>query len=157
MPAIASGLSLRVIAGVMQAFVSLFRTVLDSYNPFPHGLYWTGIKGLAIPPSVEGLLEHAREKGVDAHHVPIETFDALLPRLWKNIDNKTPELDAGVRKARLASVHIALPQAGRGKPLLRLNALPIIALPRSCIRLSFRNAKEWKRSPGRLEIVRKEI
>ena len=157
------GLIVAGYSGRDASIMSLFRTVLDSHNPFPHGLYWTGIKGLAIPPSVEGLLEHAREKGVDAHYVPIETFDALLLRLWKNIDKKTPELDARVRKARLASVHIALPQAGRGKPLLRLNALPIIELPRSCIRLSFRNAKEWKdlrearnRSKGNLILTKSD-
>ncbi len=119
------GLIVAGYSGRDASIMSLFRAVLDSHNPFPHGLYWTGIKGFAIPPSVEGLLERAREKGVDAHHVPIETFDALLLGLWKNIDEKPPELDARVRKAKLASVHIALPRAGRGKPLLRLNALPI--------------------------------
>ena len=34
-------------------------------------------------------------------YVPIETFDALLLRLWKNIDKKPPDLDARVRKAKL--------------------------------------------------------
>jgi hypothetical protein len=85
------------------SIMSLFHAVLNSQNPFPNGLYWTGIKGFAIPPSVDDLLKRAREKRVAAHYVPIETFDALLLRLWRNIDSKSRELDARVRKARIAS------------------------------------------------------
>jgi SIR2-like domain len=63
------------------SIMSHFHKALDSHNPFPHGLYWTAIKGFAIPASVNDLLKRAREKGVDAAYVPIETFDALLLRL----------------------------------------------------------------------------
>jgi hypothetical protein len=157
------GLIVAGYSGRDASIMSLFRAVLDSHNPFPHGLYWTGIKGFAILPSVDGLLEQAREKGVEAQYVPIETFDALLLRLWKNIDKKPPELDARVRKATLASVHIALPRAGKEKPLLRLNALPIITMPRSCVGLSFRDAKDWEdirqarnRSKGKLILTKSD-
>lgn len=157
------GLIVAGYSGRDASIMSLFRTVLDSHNPFPNGLYWTGIKGFATPPSVDDLLKRAREKGVDAHYVPIETFDALLLRLWRNIDKKSPELDARVRKARIASVRIALPQPGRGRPLLRLNALPIISMPRSCVALTFRSAKDWEdlrlarnRSKGNLILTKSD-
>src|SRR5579859_132810 len=105
--------------------MALFHKALESHNPFPHGLFWTGIKGAAIPAAVSELLSQARAKGVTAHYVPIETFDALLLRLWRNIEGRPEKLDAEVRKARTTTVSISLPAAGQAKPLLRLNALPV--------------------------------
>jgi hypothetical protein len=128
-------------ASVMQ----LFEAALASHNPFPHGLFWMGIKGASVPPPVENLLEKARAKGVTAHYVPIETFDALLLRLWRNLDSKPAHLDAEVRKGRLTTVSIPLPAAGQAKPLLRLNALPILLLPKQCQSLKLRQAVDWER------------
>jgi hypothetical protein len=126
------------------SIMSLFRTVLQTNNPFPHGLFWTGIKGSAVRPAVEEFLQQARAKGVNAQYAPIETFDALLLRLWRNIDNKPEKLDIQVRKLKSASVDIPLPQAGRAIPLLRLNALPILSMPDQCLELSFTSPRDWK-------------
>lgn len=130
-------------SGRDQSVMELFYSVLDANNPFPHGLFWTGIKGSEIPPSVVELLDKARSKGVEAHYVPVETFDALLLRLWRNTENKTKEMDAQVRKSHIASVNIPLPKGGTGKPILRLNALPVITMPRQCAKLSFSMPKDW--------------
>jgi hypothetical protein len=130
-------------SGRDESVMALFRSALEKGNAFPHGLFWTGIKGFAAPPAVQALLELARTKGVKAEYVPIETFDALLLRLWRNIDGKSPQMDAKVRKSQAASVHIPLPSTGTRNPLLRFNALPITALPRQCLALSFTRAKEW--------------
>ena len=40
-------------------------------------------------------------------------------------------------------MNIPLPASGRGRPLLRFNALPIRDLPRHCLSLSFKKPKEW--------------
>lgn len=130
-------------SGRDQSVMALFRSVLESGNPFPHGLFWTGNKGSSVLPTVEELLEQARDRGVNAQYVPIETFDALLLRLWRNTAGKSLEMDAQDRKSRIASVSIPLPPAGRGNPILRLNALPVVSLPRQCLTLSFRNPKDW--------------
>lgn len=130
-------------SGRDESVMALFRRVMDSPNPFPHGLFWAGIKGSPIHPAVSDLLELAQTKGIDASFVEIETFDALMLRLWRNIEGKPPELDAKVRKSRLSAVEIALPPPGRGKPLLRLNALPLISVPAQCLALSFKKPKEW--------------
>lgn len=123
--------------------MKLFHRVLESSNPFPHGLFWTGIKGSAVHLAVERLMDQARQRRVDAQYVEIDTFDTLMLRLWRNIEGKPQELDAKVRKSRLASVNIALPPSGQGKPLLRLNALPLLSLPNRCLSLSFKKPKEW--------------
>ncbi len=123
--------------------MALFREALESNNPFPHGLFWTGIKGSPVHPSVEILINQAKERGVMAAYVAIETYDAMMLRLWRNIDSKQPDLDAKVRRTQPATVHIPLPAIGRRSPIMRLNALPVISTPLKCVKLSFSEPKQW--------------
>lgn len=123
--------------------MEVLREALDGQNPFPHGLYWTGIKGSVIPQVVENLLTLARSKGVKAEYVEIETFDALMLRLWRNTPDKKPELDMRVRKSQVSEVSIPLSGKGGAKPILRLNALPLTAVPSVCHSLAFGSQKQW--------------
>lgn len=148
-------------SGRDQSVMDLFHCVLETANPFPHGLFWTGLKGSTPRPPVAKLLEKARAKGIAAHYVPIETSDALLLRLWRNTPGRPAELDARVRKSKSTSVHIPMPQAGRGQPLVRLNALPVLSSPPQCFELSFKHPKNWEdikaartSSGGRLILTR---
>ena len=125
------------------SIMKLLHNVLEGDNAFPHGLFWTGLKGGVVPPAIERLLQEARKKGINANYIEIETFDALMLRLWRNLDHKPVDLNAKVQKTGATSVNIPLPAIGRGGPLLRFNALPIRKLPRRCLSLSFRNSKEW--------------
>jgi hypothetical protein len=125
------------------SIMDLIRRVLETNNPFPHGLFWTGIKGAEVRPVVDELLQQGRAKGVNAQYVPIETFDALMLRLWRNIDNRPQKFEAQVRKTKSTSVNIPLPQPGHAKPILRLNALPILSMPEQYLELSFKSSKDW--------------
>jgi hypothetical protein len=129
-------------SGRDDSVMQLFRSALSTPNPFPHGLFWTGMKGSRVLPAVTELIEDAKRAGVDASFVEVETFDALMLRLWRNLDNKDPALDAKVRKSAQAKVSIPLPKAGKGA-IVRMNAVPIFDLPQHCQSLSFRNQKEW--------------
>lgn len=131
-------------SGRDKSVMDLFGAVLETSNPFPHGLYWTGIKGSKPLPAVEELLEQARVKSVAAHFVPIETFDALMLRLWRNTSNKPDKMDAQVRRVASASVNIPLPPQGWMPPLVRLNALPVLSSPAQCLELTFKNRKKWE-------------
>lgn len=137
-----------VIAGYSgrdSSVMQLFRSALASPNPFPHGLFWTGIKGVPVPSRVQDLLTHATERGVNAHYVPLETYDALMLRLWRNLDAKTEDLDRAVRKGRVTTVSIAVPASGQAIPVVRLNALPVFALPTQCQKLQLRQVADWPR------------
>jgi hypothetical protein len=101
------------------------------------------MKGSTPAASVTELLHEAKARGVNAAYVEIETFDALLLRLWRNIEGKPAEMDAKVRKAVPAAVNIALPPAGTQNPVIRLNALPLLSLPAQCLSLSFGHPKSW--------------
>ncbi|HXW22226.1 MAG TPA: SIR2 family protein, partial [Rhodomicrobium sp.] len=131
-------------SGRDESVMTLFREASNAPNAFPHGFYWTGIKGVPVAPAVEELLSVARAKGVKAAYVAIETFDALMLRLWRNLPGKSHELDKKVRKLQAASVSIPLPGAGTGKPIMRLNALPVTGLPGECQSLAFTCDKEWR-------------
>ena len=143
------------------SIMNLLRRVLANDNAFPHGLFWTGLKGEVIPPAAAQLIQEARMKGVNAHYIEIETFDSLMLRLWRNLDQKPVELNAKVQKTDVASVNIPLPASGRDGPLLRFNAFPVRKLPRRCLSLAFRNAIEWadlrkayRESDGRLILTK---
>lgn len=141
-------------SGRDESVMALFRSVLNGPNPFPHGFFWTGMKGSRPLPAVQNLLDQAIEKGVNAHYVPVETFDSLLSRIWRNIDGKPAKLDLKVRKSSAATVSIPMPPMGTANPLVRFNALPIKAIPNTCLSLNFKNPMDWsdlRKAEGDLE------
>jgi hypothetical protein len=123
--------------------MDLFHQALETHNPFPHGLFWTGIGGSSVHPAVTSLLDRAQEKGVNAQFIAIETYDAFMNRLWRNTSSPSPELDAKVRKSQFSEVNIDFSSAGRDKPIIRMNALPLISAPEQCLSLLLRAKKEW--------------
>jgi hypothetical protein len=148
-------------SGRDDSVMSMFREAVDAPNAFPHGFYWTGIKGSPPIPAVDELLSAAQGKGVKAAYVAIETFDSLMLRIWRNLPGRPPELDKKVRKSQAASVEIPLPGAGTGKPIMRMNALPLTSLPGECHSLYFTCDKEWlalrdvqRKSEGRLILTK---
>ncbi len=139
-----SGLVVTGYSGRDASIMNLFHSILTLPNPFPNGLYWTEVQNAPLNPAVDKLLKSAKDKGVDAHHVPIETFDSLMLRLWRHIEDKPQQLDAKVRKSNILPAYIPIPAAGSARPLLRLNALPLISSPTRCHLVSFRQPKEWE-------------
>jgi hypothetical protein len=137
------GLILCGYSGRDKSVMDLLHSVLDTTNPFPHGVYWTCLKGSSPAPSVEAFVAAARQKNVDAHIVFIETYDALMLRLWRNTPNKDVALDQKVRGSALTPVAIPLPPTGHGAPIVRLNALPLIALPKKCQVLETTRSLTW--------------
>ena len=53
------GLVVAGYSGRDESVMQLFHQVLNTPNPFPHGLYWTVMKGSKTPSSVRQLLDHA--------------------------------------------------------------------------------------------------
>lgn len=134
-----------IIAGYSgrdNSVTTLFRSVLSTSNPFPHGLYWTCMKNGWVAPTVLQLIEEAKQAGVSAALVEVETFDALMLRLWRNVESKDATINAKVRKSHQVAVSIPKPQTGNGT-IIRMNALPLIALPQECQALTFGNQKDW--------------
>lgn len=135
-------------SGRDKSIMRLFDRVLESHNPFPHGLYWMVMKNSTIPPAVHRIVDAAQSKGVTAAVARIQTFDSFMLHLWRNIQNKPDALDAKVRKSRLTTVDIPLPLAARRGPLLRLTGIPILSMPERCQALIFTSPKNWSELLG---------
>ena len=122
--------------------MALFHEALAQPNPFPGGLSWTTITGGTVLPRGRPSCR-SRAPGVAAHLLAIDTFDALMLRLWRNLPDKPATLDAKVRRFASVTVNITVPSAGTAKPLLRLNAIPIRALPAKCLAVRVKRPMEW--------------
>lgn len=131
-------------SGRDESVMNLLSSVLDGRNPYPHGLYWTGIKGREPLPQVRELLAKAQMKGVAAEYVEIETFDSLMSRIWKAVPGMPPELGNKIGKIPASPVSIPLASQGNALPILRMNAMPVVRVPDLCWKLTFDNDKEWK-------------
>jgi hypothetical protein len=100
------------------------------------------MKKAPVLSAVTELIDDAKRAGVKAAFVEVETFDAFMLRLWRNIEDKEPAIDAKVRKAVRTTVAIPMPEAGKGV-IVRMNALPVLTLPGECQVITFRREKEW--------------
>ena len=135
-------------SGRDESVMRLFHRVLDSPNPFPHGLYWTVMNGSDVPAPVRHLVDAALSKGVLAAVVEIQTFDAFMLHLWRNIENKPVALDAKVRKSRLATVDIPLPSPTPKSPVAGgFPATTFAPLEAAIVSASRVNAAHWTPAP----------
>lgn len=144
-------------SGRDSSVIQLLRKVLDSHNPFPHGLFWTKMRGTTPLEPVSQLIDSAKRKGVHADFVEIETFDALMSRIWRQVEASGSKLDLKVRRASQQKVEIELPRPSTGKPLLRSNALRIERLPHNCLQLFFKSEQEWDDLKGAQQRAGREL
>ena len=138
------GLVVTGYSGRDASIMRLLREILDGPNPFPHGLYWTSMEQERTHPAVVELLEAARSRNVAASQIRIETFDTLMLRLWRGLDDRPADLDRKVRKSELRSVSIPIGAAGSGKPIVRLNALPVLSIPTHCLEIVLKTPIDWE-------------
>jgi len=115
--------------------MSMFRVAIDQSNAFPQGLFWTVPRLADVSKSVQELIALARRRGVNAYLVEAGTFDTMLVRLWRQQPQKPTHLEAKSYTAKAQPVAIQLPPPGRSYPVVRLNGLPIIELPKRCGKL----------------------
>lgn len=112
--------------------MAMFREAIDQNNAFPHGLFWTAPSLAGVAENVRDLIVYAHNKGVRAQLVETGTFDEMLSKIWRQVKGRSQALDQKVRTAQVASVSIPLPASGKQYPILRTNALPVIATPIRC-------------------------
>jgi len=112
--------------------MSMFRNAIDQNNAFPQGLFWTVPKLSESVESVRELIAYANEKNIRAHLVETGTFDEMLSKIWRQVNEKPQVLADKVRTNHVVSVDIPLPALGKQFPILRTNALPIITPPDRC-------------------------
>ena len=106
---------------------------LHAGHGFPMGLYWCQRSDSPCLPRVQQLIDEARVLGIDAHILPIETFDELLG----DIVNEIPDVPAPLmgrlnEHPRYFSSAEISGKEGSGCPVIRLNALSVNSYPHIC-------------------------
>ena len=148
------GLVVTGYSGRDKNVMSMLNSAIEQDNAFPHGLFWTVQKKSIPHQSVINLLKKAKELGIDSHLVKIENFNRTLSRIWNQIKNKPEEIDRKVKKSRIYPVSIPMGEPGKHFPVLRTNALPILAVPTNCGYVSLSGIKTYAELKKRVSKVR---
>lgn len=118
-------------SGRDQNVMEAFNKAVENDNAFPKGLFWiTSVQGHVFP-VVSFLIEKAKAKGINAHIVQADTFDSLMGTIWKQMIPKNDEYDRKIRRAVFEIPNIARHPDSSSYPLLRLNAFPILSMPKT--------------------------
>jgi hypothetical protein len=140
------GIAVIGYSGRDESVMATLRAALAETNPFPNGLFWLTSDPSAVFPAVTELLRDARAAGVDARFVDSANFDetfgviARHATLSKQLSDYVSE---GQPSPRVRGVVLDTTEGGRF-PVLRLNALPVIELPKTAIHIRCKQQiDEW--------------
>jgi hypothetical protein len=108
---------------------------------FPQGLYWLTSAPESVLPAVSELISQAAAAGVEARFVQSANFDESFAVLARHVtlpDASKRFLDEGRTAPRVRGVVMDATEGGRF-PALRLNALPVVALPERALHIRCRD------------------
>ena len=142
-------------SGRDESVMTLFETVLDSHNPFPHGLYWMTLKGRSVAPVVKAMIEKAQTKGVQAYIVEIDGFETLMKAVWNVCDFRNAELDEIVIRRTADSPKIQMNPVSTQQPIIRFNALLFSSLPKKIYRIETDSVSNWKELKDQTRKIKK--
>lgn len=138
------GLAVIGYSGRDDSVVDALEEGLASGKGFPGGLFWFRRPGSNTPSRVRRLVSRARELGIQAGFVDVETFDEVMGDLLDQIADVPDELHKVVRSAKPRVSDAPIESPGTGWPVIRLTALPVLSHPISCrlVRCSIGGARE---------------
>ena len=125
------GLAVVGYSGRDESIMAALESAVEAGRRFDGGLYWLHRGEVAPPQRVEQLLKRAQERGVQGGSVRISGFDELLAEALLLVDVPTDCQQVLAAQRPLLS-EAPVPSPGRGFPVLRLNALPVVEFPSQC-------------------------
>jgi hypothetical protein len=103
---------------------------IEDGRGYPLGLFWV-TRGQVFN-RVTVLIEKARDAGVDAHLIEVQTFDELLADIVAQFPDM-PEQDAKFLQSKVKRLSdIPIPKQEGNWPVIRLNAIEIVKFPTVC-------------------------
>ncbi|MCG3165548.1 MAG: hypothetical protein POELPBGB_01316 [Bacteroidia bacterium] len=126
------GLVLSGYSGRDNNVMSMFREAVTQNNAFPAGIFWTVTDIKRVEPAISDFILFAQSKGINAHIIETGTFDSTLSKIWRQLTDKSDELNKQVNTASALEVKIPMGSKGTGFPVIRTNALEIKSLPQQC-------------------------
>jgi hypothetical protein len=141
-----SGLGVMGYSGRDESVMEALSAALKQNNSFPNGIFWFSRAGSEVLPAVSNFIVQARENGVDAFIVEIETFDSAWGELIKAFSDFTAKELEPLDENYFRRSNSPLPPKGRQPPMIRLNAIPMTKFPVTArlFKCSAGNTKEIK-------------
>lgn len=102
---------------------------------YPAGLFWFHRSDGEVFPRVGRLVESARALGIDAHLIAVETFDELLADVLLLVPDLPDDLLQRLSHVARRVSDAPTPGTEGTWPVIRLNALPLLAWPSQCRRV----------------------
>ncbi len=99
---------------------------------FPAGLFWIVRSDGIVFERVKKLIALAREAGIGAHFVEVETFDELLGDIFTQLSDVPDNVAQQVGKRVERFSYAPMPGEAGTYPAIRMNVLPITVLPTVC-------------------------
>ena len=146
----AYGLAVIGYSGRDTSVMDTLRQAIANKGAFPSGFCWLTSDPTNVFPAVSELLREARAAGVDARFVESANFDESFGVLARHVDlsgSLSSHVAEGRPKPHVRGVEIDNTQGGQF-PALRMNALPVIELPKTAIHV--RCKKQIDQRPGLL-------
>lgn len=137
------GLVVSGYSGRDQNVMSMLYESIAQHNAFPFGIFWTVTNASSVSKEVIAFIKVASEKGINAHIVETGSFDILLSKIWRQMPNRPTDLESKIRSSVAREVNIPFHSFGKSFPVLRLNALPIIEIPRFCAAIEVEEPLEY--------------
>ena len=130
------GLVVAGYSGRDDSIMDTLEEAIERPGAFPAGLFWLH-RGDGLPlPRVGRLLNRGAKAGVEAALVPIQNFDESLRDSIRLLDTVDTQPLADFASERRLWSPASLPRVqGRGWPVVRLNALPVVEAPSTCRRV----------------------
>lgn len=131
-------------SGRDHSIIDVLEDAARTKGSFPGGLFWMIRSEGIVFDRVTMLIETARDSGIDAHLVEVETFDELLGDLFTQLTDVPDDVAAQVAKRVERFSFAPMPDDRGAFPVIRLNALPITELPTVCrlVECTIGNAKD---------------
>lgn len=123
------GLGVMGYSGRDESVMEALTAALNQPNPFPHGIFWFVRSGTTPLQLVSNFIVQAKNKGVEAQIIEIETFDTAWAEIIKGFD-RLPKEDVDKLNENYFRVNNRpLPAKGKRLPLIRFNAIYIQQFP----------------------------
>ena len=129
------GLAVVGYSGRDHSVIDALTEAIDEGRGFPSGLFWFHRPDNPCLKRISDLIGRAKESGIDAHLIDIETFDELMADILLMIPNLPEEIEKRLSGHARRVSDAPMPSGRDFWPVLRLNALPITYAPTVCRRI----------------------
>ncbi|MGE9760100.1 SIR2 family protein [Pseudomonas sp. PDM20] len=140
-------------SGRDESIMQALRAVLTDPVHYPKGIYWLCQDPTRLLPAVTEFLEEAETAGVDVHLVCGTTFDELLGNIADITELPPPLVSHVISSERsITPTPVTLERSPTlAAPVLRLSALPLLAMPHSARKITLDSPVEVAEIRGLLK------